>query len=104
MLLKQAALTVYEYGFTLIQYSPSTVLVRSNKLSPNWFARIRQTGFRFIKLIARNRKIRNLFRFGWQIDYALSNNRVMDEVLMVLVVLPVGNVVEICVHCVIHVM
>jgi len=44
--------------------SPFAILVRSTKPSPNQFAWIHQTGFRFVKLIARNWKIPNRFRFG----------------------------------------
>jgi len=47
----------------LYSISPSAISVRSNKPSPNRFARIRQTGFRFVKLIARSRKILYRFRF-----------------------------------------
>ena len=42
--------------------SPSAILVHSIKLSPNWFARIRQTGFKFNKSIVQKWKILN--RFG----------------------------------------
>jgi len=44
--------------------SPSAILVRSTKPSPNQFARIRETGFRFNKSTVRNCKILNRFKTG----------------------------------------
>ena len=44
--------------------SPSAILDRSTKLSPNRFAWIRKTGFKFVQSIARSRKILNRFETG----------------------------------------
>ena len=56
--------SAYCVGIRLHSFSPSAISVRSNKPSPNRFAQIRRTGFRFVKSIARNRKILNRFMFG----------------------------------------
>ena len=55
-----------QWTFENLNYSVSSsaILVRSSKPSRKRFTRIPQTGFRFVKSIALNRKILKRFRFG----------------------------------------